>query len=308
MMALCLPGIADSGAMGSAGQMAIIKEPVGLIGAGLMGTAIAERLQAGGFRVLVWDVDASKLAGFGAEAAADACMVVRGCDRIVLSLPDSQVVDGVIGETSAHLRPGSVILDTSTGKPETAVRLATALRERGVAYLDTTISGSSEQVRRGKGFVMVGGDEAAQAQCGDIFAALGGPVVSVGGSGDAARMKLVTNLVLGLNRAALAEGLALAETLGLDPELTATILKSSAAYSRIMDSKADKMIHRDFSPVARVSQHLKDVDLMLQEGASGGLRLPLTETHRGILARAVAAGLGELDNSAIVEVLRRGNA
>lgn len=305
---MLLPRIADIGAMGSDEPMAVITNPIGLIGAGLMGTAIAERLRTAGLRVLAWDVEASKLAVFGAEAAADACMVARQCDRIVLSLPDSQVVDGVIGETRAHLRRGSVILDTSTGKPEAAVRLAASLRERGVSYLDTTISGSSEQVRRGQGLVMVGGDAAAQAQCGDIFAALGGPVVAVGGSGDAARMKLVTNLVLGLNRAALAEGLALAENLGLDAELTASILKSSAAYSRIMDSKADKMIHRDFSPVARVSQHLKDVELMLQEGEFGGLDLPLTETHRGILVRAVAAGLGELDNSAIVEVLRGGNA
>ncbi|MFN0130587.1 MAG: NAD(P)-dependent oxidoreductase [Verrucomicrobiales bacterium] len=281
--------------------------PIGLIGTGLMGTAIAERLLAAECRVLAWDIDAAQLAASRAEGAADASVVARNCDRIVLSLPDSQVVDGVIGEMSGHLRRGTVILDTSTGKPEDAVRFAAGLQERGVTYLDATISGSSEQVRRGQALVMVGGDEAAQVRCRDIFAALGAAVAAVGGSGDAARMKLVTNLVLGLNRAALAEGLALAENLGLDAEMTAAILKTSAAYSRIMDSKAEKMIHRDFSPVARVSQHLKDVELMLRAGEMGGLELPLTKTHREILTRAVAAGLGDLDNSAIVEVLRRGN-
>ena len=270
-----------------------------------MGTAIVERLLAGGLRVLAWEIDAAKLAACGAEVAADVCEVARSCRRIVLSLPDSLVVAGVIGEMRAHLHRGSVIVDTSTGKPEDGVRLAAALQAQGVAYLDATVSGSSEQVRRGEALVILGGDAAAQEQCGDLFAALGCPVAAVGGSGSAAQMKLVTNLVLGLNRAALAEGLAFAEHLGLDAEKTVAILKASAAYSRIMDSKADKMIHREFSPVARLSQHLKDVDLMLHAGESGGLALPLTETHRGILAKAVAAGLGDLDNSALIEVLRR---
>jgi len=279
-------------------------EPIGLIGTGLMGAAIAERLLGAGLRVLAWDVDAGRLQACAADAAEGASAVARRCGRIVLSLPDSRVVEDVIAEISPSGRRGGVILDTSTGRPEDAVRFASGLRECGVDYLDATISGSSEQLRRGQALAMVGGDAAAQARCGDIFAALGGPMVAVGDSGAAARMKLVTNLVLGLNRAALAEGLALAESLGLDAERTAVILKASAAYSRIMDSKADKMVRREFTPVARLSQHLKDVELMLEAGESAGLDLPLTEAHRAILGRAVAAGFGDHDNSAIIEVLR----
>jgi len=288
--------------------MTSAEDTIGLIGTGLMGTAIVERLQAAGLCVLAWDRDAVKLAACGAQVAADVGEVARSCRRIVLSLPDSLVVAGVIGEMRAHLQRDTVIVDTSTGKPEDAVRLAALLQVQGVAYLDATVSGSSEQVRRGEALVMVGGDAPAQEQCSGLFAALGCPVAAVGGSGSAAQMKLVTNLVLGLNRAALAEGLAFAEHLGLDAEKTAAILKTSAAYSRIMGSKADKMIHREFSPVARLAQHLKDVELMLQAGETGGLRLPLTETHRTILTKAVAAGLGDLDNSAIIEVLRRSGA
>lgn len=283
-------------------------EPIGIIGTGLMGTAIVERLLAAGRPVLAWDIDAAKLAACGAQVAADICAVAQRCGSILLSLPDSLVVAVVIGEMRAHLRRGTVIVDTSTGKPKEAVRLGAELQAQGVAYLDATVSGSSEQLRRGEALILLGGDSAAQERCRDLLTALGSPVVAVGGSGSAAQMKLVTNLVLGLNRAALAEGLAFAEHLGLDAEKTAAILKASAAYSRIMDSKADKMIHREFSPVARVSQHLKDVELMLKAGESGGLELPLTETHRGILAKAVAAGLGDLDNSAIIEVLRRPEA
>ncbi len=152
---------------------------------------------------------------------------------------------------------------------------------------------------------MVGGGAADFARCAVLFAALGSRAIHVGANGDGARMKLVTNLVLGLNRPALAEGLALAEAMGLDLRQTLHVLQSSAAASRIMDSKGGKMIARDFSPVARLSQHLKDVRLIQQAAAAAGLRLPLTEAHRHLLEQAENAGLGAQDNSALIEVIRR---
>ena len=118
-------------------------------------------------------------------------------------------------------------------------------------------------------------------------------------------MKLVTNLVLGLNRAALAEGLAFGRALGLPGEQTLAILRESMAYSRIMDAKGQKMLRRNFKPQARLSQHLKDVRLMLSAAAVAGARLPLSETHRRLLERAESAGFGHLDNSAIILVMGR---
>ena len=280
-------------------------ETIGLIGTGLMGTAIAGRLLGAGFRVQGWDRDAVRLAASGAEAAESAAAVVRSCDGVVLSLPDSRVVETVLNEVGAELRPGQVILDTTTGEPEDAMRFAERLRRLGVAYLDATVSGSSEQLRRGEALCMVGGEAADFARCAGLFAALGSPVMHVGGSGDGAKMKLVTNLVLGLNRAALAEGLALAEGMRLDLRQTLQVLQSSAAASRIMDSKGEKMIAREFSPVARLSQHLKDVRIIQQAGESAGLHLPLTEAHRRLLEEAETAGLGAQDNSAVIEVIRR---
>jgi 3-hydroxyisobutyrate dehydrogenase-like beta-hydroxyacid dehydrogenase len=279
-------------------------ETIGLIGTGLMGSAIAERLLAAGFRVLGWDCDAARLAASGAEAAGSSAAVADACRGVLVSLPDSGVVAGVLQEMNGHLREGSLVLDTSTGDPGDAQAFARRLRSGGVAYLDATISGSSEQLRRGTALCMVGGDATDYAQCGELFQALGGAVRHVGNTGDGAKMKLVTNLVLGLNRAALAEGLALAEAMGLDLRRTLEVMQASAAYSRIMDSKGEKMITREFSPVARLSQHLKDVRLIQHAGESGGLRLPLTEAHRALLEEAEASGLGAQDNSAIIEVIR----
>ena len=117
-------------------------------------------------------------------------------------------------------------------------------------------------------------------------------------------MKLVSNLVLGLNRAALAEGLAFAETLGLDQHGVLSVLQASAAYSRQMDTKGLKMIARNFVAQAKLSQHLKDVRLILEAAASHGLKLQLTDAHRQLLERAEAMDLGELDNSAIIQAVR----
>lgn len=121
-------------------------------------------------------------------------------------------------------------------------------------------------------------------------------------------MKLVVNLVLGLNRAVLAEGLTFAKRLGVSQQDALKVLKAGVAYSRIMDTKGDKMISGDFTPVARLSQHLKDVRLMLAAAARTGQRLPLSETHRELLERAEQLGLGALDNSAVIRAIEAGPA
>ena len=118
-----------------------------------------------------------------------------------------------------------------------------------------------------------------------------------------AKMKLVTNLVLGLNRAALAEGLAFAGSLGLDPVVSLAVMRGSAAYSSIMDTKGERMIHGDFAPEARLSQHLKDVRLIVDLGQRAGLPMPLSAAHRTVLESAEVAGCGDLDNSSIINVL-----
>jgi 3-hydroxyisobutyrate dehydrogenase-like beta-hydroxyacid dehydrogenase len=118
-------------------------------------------------------------------------------------------------------------------------------------------------------------------------------------------MKLVTNLVLGLNRAALAEGLAFAGALGLDAGRALALLRDSAAHSRVMDGKGEKMVRGDFEPQARLAQHLRDVRLILAESEAAGLPLPLSLAHRRLLEAAEAAGYGPLDNSAVIRAYDR---
>ena len=123
-----------------------------------------------------------------------------------------------------------------------------------------------------------------------------------------AKMKLVTNLVLGLNRAALAEGLALGEAIGFDPELTLRVMRRSPAYSRVMDVKGDKMVAGDFSPHGRIAQTLKDILLTLEQAERRGQQLPLGEVYADLVKGCAARGEADWDNSAVIQELRRRRA
>ncbi len=281
-------------------------DPIGIIGLGLVGSELALRLMAGGRAVIGYDINSDRLAELsqaGGSIAASAAEVLGACERILVSLPSHREVTDVFTRNSASLRRGMTVIDTTTGDPASSETIAATLRAQGVTYLDATISGSSRQVRDGSAVMMVGGDHVGFDACLDIFDLFADATFHTGPSGSGAKMKLVTNLVLGLNRAALAEGLAFAEGLSLDLDLVLKIMRRSPAYSRAMDVKGDKMIRREFSPEARLSQHLKDVRLIVEAGLASGLPMSLSQAHRAILEHAEAEGFGELDNSAIIRVL-----
>jgi 3-hydroxyisobutyrate dehydrogenase-like beta-hydroxyacid dehydrogenase len=280
-------------------------ETIGLIGVGLLGTALAERFLQCGFDVLGFDIDESRrtaLTGLGGRAAGSAAEVATTCRRIVLSLPTSAVSRDVIEEVLPRFGARTLLIDTTTGDPDEMELLAGAVERVGGTYLDATVGGSSAQVRDGQATVMVGGDRQAFERCRDLWNAFAREAFYVGPSGSGARMKLVVNLVLGLNRAVLAEGLALAKTMSLDLPTTLSILQAGPAFSRAMETKGAKMIEEDFTPQARLSQHLKDVRLILAAGAGSGAKLPLSAVHRQLLEQAEAAGYGDADNSAVIKV------
>ena len=147
---------------------------------------------------------------------------------------------------------------------------------------------------------IVGGPREAFEACVDLFECFSQKTIYAGPCGSGARMKLLSNLVLGLNRAALAEGLVFAQAIGLDPEASLEVLMNTMSHSRIMDTKGRKMVDSDFRTQARLSQHLKDIRLILAAAADAGQELPLSEAHRRLLETAEAAGFGDADNSAVI--------
>ena len=281
---------------------------ISVVGLGLMGTAITERLLEHGWQVSVWNRSREKaepLTSLGARWTDDP---FAECDRILISLYTSDVVKDVLHQMRSSLRDGQIIVDTTTGEPQQSAAMGVEMAAKGIDYLDAPISGSSEQTRRGEATTMVGGSRVAFDACADLWTVLGRNVFYVGPSGSAAKMKLISNLVLGLNRAVLAEGLAFASAINVDKAAALKILRGSMAYSRAMDVKGQKMIDGDFRVQARLSQHLKDVRLILEAASSGGLALPFSQVHATLLAQAEAMGLGDLDNSAIIQAIENSKA
>jgi len=268
-------------------------ETIGLIGVGLLGSAIASRLSAAGYTVLGYDIVPERRLG-----ASSAMEVARACRTIILSLPTSDVVKEVLA--GMELKPGTTIVDTTTGEPETMAAAGERLAKAGVDYLDATVLGSSQVVRNGRAVVMAGGKRQAFEAVAPLFRTFASRVFYLGSYGAGARMKLIANLALGLHRAVLAEALSFAAACGVSPTDALEVLKAGAAYSRVMDDKGEKMLHHDFTVEARLSQHLKDVRLILAAARTYHAKTPLSEVHRRLLEELEAAGYGEVDNSAII--------
>lgn len=264
-----------------------------MIGVGLLGSAIAARLKAGGYDVLGYDLVPERRLG-----AASSQQVFDQCRTVLLCLPTSDVVAQVLREVT--LPRGVIIVDCTTGEPEAMARMGAALAEKGVDYIDATVLGSSAVVRRGAATVMAGGRREVFDAAAPLFRTFSTRAFYLGSYGAGARMKLVANLALGLHRAVLAEALGFAQHYGISPTDALEVLKSGAAYSRAMDDKGEKMLHHDFTVEAKLSQHLKDVRLILAAAQAHGAKAPLSQVHRQLLEQLERAGYGEVDNSAII--------
>ena len=258
---------------------------VGVVGLGLLGRAIAARLASAGFAVIGYDRSADVMRAFEGRASEQALRA----SRIVLAVFDSADAEQVVAASSARL-----YLDCTTGDPARVEALAAGLAKRGMRYVEAPLSGSSDAVRRGEALMLVGGDPTG---CEDLLAAISAYRVAVGAAGMAARAKLATNLVLGLNRAALAEGMAFAEALGIPRRQFLDLVRASPAASAAALAKGEKMVSGDYAPESRIRQHLKDVRTIL---SASRLELPLTLAHERLLEEAVSNGDGELDNAAII--------
>jgi 3-hydroxyisobutyrate dehydrogenase-like beta-hydroxyacid dehydrogenase len=282
---------------------------IGLIGIGLLGHALAERLLQAGYIVHGFDVSPDAMERFrklGGGLVSQPEGIPDVCRRVVLCLPNSDVVESVLETLQPQLSPGTTVIDTTTGDPSRTVIIARQLASCGVEMMDATVLGSSEVMRRGDAVIMAGASDRAWKDCQNLLRTLSASVHHVGPVGSGQQMKLVANLVLGLNRVALAEGLHFAKSLNLDLNAVLAILQTGATYSRVMDAKGRKMIDEDFTPQARLSQHLKDVRLILKQAQSAGVELPASALHQELLSRVNEAGDGGLDNSAVIRAWGRG--
>src|SRR5215475_942882 len=285
--------------------------PVAIIGLGLMGEVYAQRLLDAKIPVSGFDIDPARrkrLAEIGGGPATSIADLAEPARCIIVAVFNTEQVEDVVEQ---HLLPalgegsGKIVLCMSTCDPDRVAALADRVTPRGIRYLDVPVSGTSDQVRRGDGVALIGGETAIADEVKDVLDALFARQFYIGDVGDGGRAKLAVNLILGLNRLALAEGLVFAERLGLDPAAFLDVARGSASYSQVMETKGPKMVRGDFSAEGRVKQTLKDVHLMLDQAAAVGQKLSVLGVHAEVLEACVRAGEADLDNSAVIKEIRR---
>jgi 3-hydroxyisobutyrate dehydrogenase-like beta-hydroxyacid dehydrogenase len=282
---------------------------LGVVGVGLLGSAVAARALARGFEVAGYDtrreqVDA--LAAQGLRAAKSVADAAEGADAVLTILPTPDVVErvwlgaGGLLETAPRT---AVLLQMSTISPALSVRLNEAAARRGAPFLEVPISGTSTTVSQGKGTIFVGGDAALAERCRPIFDAIAAKTVHVGAVGDASVAKLAANLIGGLGAIALAEALVLGAKAGVAPAKLLEALRESPVRSGAMDTRGPLMVSHRFDPHIRLDLFLKDFGLMLEEGKRLGVPLPLTSVAHQLCTATSAAGRGAEDLAAVITTL-----
>jgi 3-hydroxyisobutyrate dehydrogenase-like beta-hydroxyacid dehydrogenase len=289
-------------------------DPVGVIGTGLMGTACARRLLAAGQEVMGYDIDARTLEKFGetgGRPARSLAEIVRACRKFVLAVFNTDQVEdtiegpqGLLAVLPANAAPLTAVCVT-TCDPDRIAALAARIPADRLHFVEAPVSGTSDQTARGDALGLIGGDPGAADEAREILDAICPRRHHLGAAGTGGRAKLAINLILGVNRAALSEGLVFAERMGLDPAAFLAVARESAAYSQIMDVKGKKMVSGDFVPHGKITQTLKDFSLMLEQATRLGQQLPLAQTHVDLLKGCIAHGEGDLDNSIVIQELRR---
>lgn len=289
--------------------MAVAEKSIAIVGLGLLGSALARRLLAAGFAVTGFDLREearAALATHGGQSVGT-LKALAGAPCVLLAVFNTDDVLAVVENSDGLLSaPGlATVIDCSTGDPDALKALAARLKAGGIDFIEAPLSGSSQQIAAGEATLLLGGEAQAIARCDSVLVAITDKRIHVGGAGMGARAKLATNLVLGLNRAVLAEGMVFAENMGIAPEQFLALVLGSPATSGAAQAKGQMMVSSDFAPQSRIRQHLKDVKLMIETAAVSGQSLPLSQAHAALMQAAVDAGDGDLDNAAIIRELRR---
>ena len=276
---------------------------LGVIGLGLVGSAIAERLLDAGHTVHGFDLDGAaciRAAQRGVQVQGDAVSVSEKASTLFLCLMSSDDRRALLwGEQALAqaLKPSTLLLDVATSRPADIV--ADAERLAPVKLVDVCLSGSREVSHRGEALALVG-DAEENAGYRSLLAAFTKAQYFFDRPGEGNRMKLIVNMAFGLNRLVLAETLGLARKAGFDLNTVLEVLKNGETYSVCMDTKGPEMVAGVYEPpVARLAQHAKDVVLILELARETSAITPVSDLHAQLLQELLEAGAGNLDNGAI---------
>jgi 3-hydroxyisobutyrate dehydrogenase-like beta-hydroxyacid dehydrogenase len=282
---------------------------VGIVGLGIMGSAIARNLVDRGWRVIGFDIDATKqaeLAAAGVTIAAGVGQVARGAPVIMTSLPSPAAVEDVAKTIAGSGQPPRIVVELSTLTIADKLRFEEILTKAGHIVLDCPLSGTGAQAKNRDLVVYASGDSSAIAQCMPLFADFAKQSADLGAYGNGSRMKFVANHLVAIHNVATAEAMILAERAGLDPKLVVEMVGPGAGGSRMFQMRAPMMVEGIYEPATmKVSTWKKDMAIIAEFADDVGCETPLFTLTQPVYTQAIAMGLGDQDTAAVFEVLKK---
>ena len=285
------------------------RERIGFIGLGNMGRGMASNLRRKQFPVVVHDVASAPvraLEELGAEAAGSAAALAQASDVVVTMLPGPREVLETAasgGGVLDNLRPGGLLMDSSTVDPETTDRLAAACAARGVSFVDAPVGRLAQHAARGESLFMVGASDADFARVKPLLDAMGTTVHHCGGPGAGTRTKLVNNYLAVVSNQLNAEALSLAAAFGLDLEKTLEVLHGTTATNgQLKTNWPDKVLAGKTEPGFALDLAFKDLSLIIAAANAAHVPLPVAAATREVFSIARAKGGGGRDFSSVLDV------
>jgi 3-hydroxyisobutyrate dehydrogenase len=277
---------------------------IAVLGTGIMGAPVARNLQRAGFTVRAWNRSLDKaqaLASDGITVADTPADAAKGADFVMTVLIDGEAVEQTMVDSGALQAMGkeSIWLQCSTVGIEAIEHLADLAKQQGIAFVDAPVIGTKKPAEDGALTVLAAGSRELEAQCQPVFEAIGSRTIWLDNIGDASKLKLVVNSWVLAMTAAIAEAIALAEGLGLDPQLFLDTVKGSATDNPFLDAKGGATIKRNFAPAFPVDGAYKDIKLILAAAQAAGIKQDLMTAVQQKLERTVSQGHGEEDMAAM---------
>jgi L-threonate 2-dehydrogenase len=282
---------------------------VGIIGLGIMGGAIARNLVDRGWRVIGFDIDATRRAELGLAGvtiAADVGQVARDAPVVMTSLPTPEAVADVAQTIAKSGQSPRIVVELSTLTLADKLSFESILNRAGHIALDCPLSGTGAQAKNRDLVVYASGDSNAVAQCQSLFADFAKQSADLGKYGNGSRMKFVANHLVAIHNVATAEAMILAERAGLDPKMVVDMIGPGAGGSRMFQMRAPMMVEGVYEPATmKVSTWKKDMTIIAEFADEVGCATPLFALTQPVYAQALAMGLGNQDTAAVFEVLKR---
>jgi len=282
---------------------------VGIVGLGIMGSAIAPNLVERGWQVIGFDIDPARraeLAKAGVTIVGNVGEVVRDAPIIMTSLPTPAAVMNVAQAIVDAGQPSRIVVELSTLTIADKLRFESVLKKAGHIALDCPLSGTGAQAKMRDLVVYASGDSNAIAQCAGLFADFAKQSADLGAYGNGSRMKFVANHLVAIHNVATAEAMVLAQRAGLDPKMVVDLVGPGAGGSRMFQMRAPMMVAGVYEPATmKVSTWKKDMAIIAEFADDVGCATPMFTLTQPVYTDAMAMGLGDQDTAAVFEVLKK---